>query len=110
MEFCYGKIILIKNWQESNNVPFASISWIAQGNCLRKDVRHVRRSSIVFVSWNGLAKVIKASVLFVNHNSYDTFHNCIYILLKLINTIILFFCLFTCLYNVFSKIDLEYNN
>lgn len=40
-------------------------------NCLRKDVRLVRRDSIVFALWNGLVKAIRVNVHFVNLNSYD---------------------------------------
>ena len=41
------------------------------GNYLRKDVKLVRRNSIVSALWNGLVKATKVNVHYVNHNFYD---------------------------------------
>ena len=42
-------------------------------NYLRKDVKLVRRNSIVSVLWSGLVKATKVNVHYVNHSFYDYF-------------------------------------
>jgi hypothetical protein len=63
-------------------------------NYLRKDVKLVRRNSIVSALWNGLVKATKVNAHFVNHNFYDYCLKYIKNTLNLLECNIKFFVIF----------------
>lgn len=79
MEYYYGKLILIKNYQVFKNVLFVMILLIIMENYLKKHVKLVKRNSIQIVLWNGLVKVIKVNVLCVSHSFCENIYKYIYI-------------------------------